>query len=336
MQVSIHRVARDPHLSARITRRTPLMYRDGADPNSDRPAHVRAGSALAWVGDRLIVVQDDANFIALVDPRRDVDADVVVLPAGHEGKRQFDSGRGNKKHKLDLESCITIDEGGDQTLIAFGSGSKSARERIVVVTRLATDSPAVSAINATEFYASLRDTAHFAGARLNIEGAVVIDGRELRLFNRGNGARRDGREPVNASCTLDWLAFREYLQGPLVLPPLPRAVQQYELGAIDDIPLGFTDAIAWAGGVLFSAAAEASKDAIDDGRVAGSVIGVIPVLGAGGWARIVNGDGSPFIGKIEGIAAGPDPREIHAVADEDEPSKASEICIIALEGFQGL
>src|SRR5215207_7995120 len=99
--VSVPRIVarEDPALGARVVRRTPLRYRDGDDASLDRPAHVRAGSGLAWVdtsrGPRLAVVQDDAHFVALVDPRDGL-AEAIALPPGPGGLRQFDDGRGNK------------------------------------------------------------------------------------------------------------------------------------------------------------------------------------------------------------------------------------------------
>ena len=57
-----------------------MRYAAGVDSSLDRPGHIRAGSGLAWVGDRLAVVQDDANFIALVDPTTGL-ADSIVLPS---------------------------------------------------------------------------------------------------------------------------------------------------------------------------------------------------------------------------------------------------------------
>ena len=96
----------DPRLIARVVARWPLRYADGADAAVDRPAHVRAGSSLAWVGDRLVVVQDDANFLALVDPR-DASVQVTTLPAAAGGTRQFDDGRGNKRLKMDLEAVAS-------------------------------------------------------------------------------------------------------------------------------------------------------------------------------------------------------------------------------------
>src|SRR5687767_6667079 len=89
----------DRALTARVLNRRPLLYSAGADPALDRPAHVRAGSGLAWVAGRLAVVQDDAHFLALIEPaQRSVEA--ISLPVGHAGLRQFDDVRRNKPWKL--------------------------------------------------------------------------------------------------------------------------------------------------------------------------------------------------------------------------------------------
>jgi len=129
----------DPALRARVVRSIPLLYADGAYAALDRPAHVRAGSGIAWIGGLLAVVQDDANFIALVDPAS-YDVRALTLPAGEGGVRLFGSDRGNKQLKLDLEACVALPDGpGGEMLVAFGSGSTPQRERIVLV-----DTPGVN------------------------------------------------------------------------------------------------------------------------------------------------------------------------------------------------
>ena len=87
MRVVAHQ---DAALRARVVRTVALHYSDVAHSRLDRPPHVRAGSGLAWAGDRLVVVQDDANFIALVNPL-DAGATSVTLPAGSSGRRRFSS-----------------------------------------------------------------------------------------------------------------------------------------------------------------------------------------------------------------------------------------------------
>jgi hypothetical protein len=80
------------------------------------------------------VVQDDANFLALVDPATGL-ADAVTLPAGVGGRRTFSKAEGTKEHKLDLEACCLVDDPrrpARAVLVAFGSGSTDRREQVVV------------------------------------------------------------------------------------------------------------------------------------------------------------------------------------------------------------
>ena len=97
------RAHHDPSLSATVVSRRELHYTDGPDASLDRPAHVRAGSGIVRLGARLLVVQDDTSFLAVVDGDR---VHGVPLPAGPGGRRQFSEALGNKKDKLDLEACL--------------------------------------------------------------------------------------------------------------------------------------------------------------------------------------------------------------------------------------
>jgi hypothetical protein len=161
---------RDPALAARVLASRPLHYAAGADAELDRPEHVRAGSGLAVVptpaGPRLAVVQDDAHFVALVDPATGL-ADAVTLPAGVGGRRQFDTGRGNKHHKLDLESCLTVPDpaGGAPVLLAFGSGSTDARERVAVVRGLGSGPAEAADVTLADAVGAVRGAAGAAGLR---------------------------------------------------------------------------------------------------------------------------------------------------------------------------
>jgi hypothetical protein len=307
----------DPTLSARIVRSVPLLYADGADDSLDRPAHVRSASGITRVAGCIAVVQDDASFVAVVDAATGL-ARAITLPAGEGGLRQFDDLRGNKRFKLDLESCVTVDdENGREMLLAFGSGSLPARERIVLVRAVGSDDADARVIDASALYAGFHAATDFSGSELNVEGATVVGGA-LRLFNRGNGAPRGELRPVNASCDLDLAALLAWLRDPgTAPPPQPRDVVQYDLGAIAGVPLTVTDAATLGGAVLYSAAAEASPDATRDGPVAGCAIGII----AGNSARYceVEGiDGGPYPGKIEGILPlAPD--RLLAVVDPDDP-----------------
>ena len=320
----------DPNLRARVVRSIPLLYAGGADPALDRPAHVRAGSGIAWIGGLLAVVQDDANFIALVDPESYA-VRALSLPASDDGVRLFGTDRGNKQFKLDLEACVALPDDDGEVLVAFGSGSTPVRERIVLV-RGIPGAPFVEVCDASAFYALLRGAHEFSGSEMNVEGAAWRNGR-LLLFNRGNGAPRDGREPVDATAEVDWDRLRAHLVADAP-PPAPERITRYELGQIDGWRLTFTDASAVGGALLFAATAEASPNTYDDGPVAGSALGIIDGPGAR-WAVIEDDAGGRFDGKVEGIAPGSRPRTVLVVIDRDDPYLPSELCEVELGGAWG-
>lgn len=319
---------RDPRLTAVVTARTPLRYTAGADPSCDRPPQVRAGSSLAWLDGRLVVIQDDANFIARVDPA-DGRVDALSLPAGEGGLRQFDDGRGNKRFKLDLEACATVPTSDGELLLALGSGSTDRRESVVIVDRAGR----VRAVQASGLYGMLRAEKAFSGSEMNIEGAVFVDGR-LRLFNRGNGAEREGLQPCDASCDIEWGGLDAYLGEP-DRHPIPRIhrVVRYDLGDLNGGRLTFTDAAVTEFGLLYSASAEDSADAISDGQVRGSAVGVLDRSGNGRWIELRDPAGQLFRDKLEGLCA--DPRgtgRLYGVIDADDPARPSELCEMLLSG----
>jgi hypothetical protein len=323
---------RDPSLRARIVRTVPLVYAAGANAALDRPAHVRAGSGLAWIGGVLAVVQDDANFVALANPATGL-CRAVTLPAGAGGLRQFDDGRGNKRFKLDLEGCVAVpDEHGGEMLVSFGSGSTPRRERVLLAEGLEDADAHVELRDAPGFYARLREAAEFAGSELNVEGAAWSGGR-IVLLNRGNGAPGDDCGPVDALCQVDWAALRAHLADPAAYPPpSPESVAAYDLGTIDGCPLGFTDAAAFGGALIYTATAEASPNAVDDGPVAGSAAGIIDADGAARFAVLEDADGGRFGGKVEGVARGPRSGTLYVVVDRDDPHCPSELCEVELIG----
>jgi hypothetical protein len=323
-----HRSFQRPHHRvARVLSRVPLRYTDGADPALDRPAVVRAGSGLTWLGERLLIAQDDASFIA-VHELHTGRTDAVALPRGAGGRRVFEDAQGNKAAKLDLEAMTTLSTTPPRAL-AFGSGSTPARETIVQVDAQLQ----VTAIPAPRLYAALRALEAFAGSELNIEGATEVGGR-VRLFNRGNGAPTAGRRPVDASVDLEASALMAFLLAPDHAPvPELLAPTAYTLGTLGDVRLTFSDAATRAGEVFFLAAAEASADAIQDGEVKGSVFGVLDPEGRARWIPIVDEVGALLLHKPEGLCL--DPRRedrVYLVTDRDDPNEAAELLVVELAG----
>lgn len=313
-------------MRARVIARTPLLYRLGADASIDRPGHVRAGSSLRRVGERLVVVQDDANFLAVLSHDGTVDA--ITLPAGPGGKRQFDEGRGNKKHKFDLEAALTVATSEGEELWAFGSGSSAVRTRII---RWREGEPRVC--EAKRWYQYLVEQKSFSGAELNIEGAL-IHRDELLIFQRGNGAPTNTHAALDAVGVFDFGAFHAFVEAPETAEiPTLRATRRYDLGAVDGARLTFTDAALINDQVYYSAAAEASPDATRDGPVTAVAIGVFDESDfSAQWALLEREDGSPLLDKVEGISAGKNPQTLYAVVDRDEPDLPAELLEVQLLG----
>jgi hypothetical protein len=292
-----------------------LSYDRGGSPEDDVPAHVRAASALRGHRGRLVIVQDDVNVLALRDDGGGVEA--LLLPIGAGGRRVFDDARGNKAAKLDLEAAAALPDG---RLALLGSGSTSARERIVVLDR----SCGVRVVDARELYASLREVTSFAGSELNIEGAVVV-GDAIRLFQRGNGARRGPLSPVNATGDLPLEPFLAWLDGQEPPPRLQRIVP-YDLGSVEGVPFTFTDAALTAEGrVVFIACAEDSPDAVHDGVVLGCRFGILEDDRAR-VADVRDAAGMAVTLKLEGLEPRPgSPSAFHAtfdvVIDTDRPEE---------------
>lgn len=308
----MRRARLDDSLRFVIRSRRPLRYDEGADPGLDRPAHVRAGSSVAWLGGRLAVVQDDASFVAIVG---DGTCRSIALPAGEGGKRQFDERRGNKKDKLDLEASVVL----DGVLFAFGSGSAAGRDRVVRLT----EGGALRVSAAPRLYAALRDRTDFSGSELNVEGALAIGG-DLLLFNRGNGAAARGLHPVDATVRVTVAELVRYLDDEASAPlPALGEVTAYDLGSAFGSRLTFTDATHAFGRSLYLAAAEDSPDATRDGPVAGVAIGVLDASEPR-YALVEDEAGAPLRDKLEGLTAGSE-TTLFAVVDKDDPDVPSEL-----------
>ena len=310
------RAAPAPDRSWRVVRRQPLCYRDGHDLDHDRPAHVRAASALTVWRDQVAVVSDDASFVATVDLASGL-CDPIALPAGPDGRRQFDRGRGNKADKLDLEACVAIDD----ALIALGSDSGLAIRRQAAVV----DARGARLVALPRLYAALRQPVLGSGA-LNLEGATVV-ADALVLGNRGGDVGPDGVATIDALARLPLAALRALLADPdgAALPVI--AWTPLVLGALAGVALRLTELEAWDDALAFAATAEATASAYDDGAVVGSVIGAL-ADGAAWWAPIIDVDGQPLTAKVEGLVRHRD-RWLASI-DADDPDRPSDLLELEL------
>src|SRR5688572_1473334 len=111
------RASEEPHWSATVIAARDMTYVDGPSEDDDRPPHVRAASGLSAFREYLAVIQDDANWLALIDADQQVTA--VPLPPSPAGDRVFSKKRGNQADKYDLEACVTVASGDQEELVGF-------------------------------------------------------------------------------------------------------------------------------------------------------------------------------------------------------------------------
>jgi hypothetical protein len=158
---------------------------------------------------------------------------------------------------------------------------------------------------------------------LNLEGGW-LDGDSLCLLQRGNR----GGSP-NAVVELDYGALVAGLaQGQVLRGIRPRRVTQVDLGRVEGVPLGFTDACRPASGLwLYSAVAEDTADARADGEFAGAVIGLASREAGILWQRRI---APPF--KVEGIDATlrAGALSILCVTDADDPAVPAQLLRIGI------
>jgi hypothetical protein len=267
---------------------------------------VTGGSALLDVGGRLLAIHDDAFRVSWID--RTTFAVTPLLLLG-------DGAVLAKADKPDFESAVLTADGAVHVL-----GSGSAAKRCIVARIDAANQ--VSLDQRPALYASVQD-ALASGERPNIEGAIVA-GERLRLFNRAAG-----RTP-NASVDLPLAALHGGDSQAL-------ALQLFELGTLAGVRLGFTDvALLRDGRGVFLAAAEDAPDAIADGPVAGSVVGLLEpsANGVGArWTRLIGSDGQPSPYKVEGVVVDRDVRGGWLLTDSDDPRVPSMLLKVELRGF---
>lgn len=326
-------------LRAVPVRAVPLLYVGGADAQTDRPPHVRAGSGLCWWHGQLVVVQDDALFLGLISPPA-ATVQAVALPADNTGRRQFSTQLGNKAAKPDLESVVVWPDG---RLVALGSGSTPARQRWLVAHKGPDGQIQTRWVDASAVYAALRALPQFAGAELNVEGAA-IHGGFLWLLQRGNGAAGQSVPVVDALARVPLAQLS--LDGDVLRPPAAgfgvEVVAQLDLGRTPvrrtgtDLHLRQTAA---GTEVWLAVAAESSPDTYRDGQVVWSGLARL-VSGPQGptWqlAPLVDIQGGLTCHKVEGVVADPDNGQrwwgVVDADDADKPCQLLELRVVGLSG----
>ncbi|WP_226163726.1 DUF6929 family protein, partial [Hymenobacter terricola] len=200
-----------------------------------------------------------------------------------------------KPDKPDLECMAALCwPDGRPGLLLFGSGSRPNRARGWFVPTETGAAPVPEEQDFAPLYALLQP--HLPpGTVLNLEAAAT-SATELLLFQRTVG-RADAA-----------LLFRLPLAAALVFAasggPAPDVqVLKFQLPEIDGCPAGFSGATFVDDLLFVTASVENTTDAVLDGAVLGSFIGLVNLeAGTGAFARLQWADGHAYHGKVEGLA----------------------------------
>jgi hypothetical protein len=254
------------------------------------PVHLSAASGLVCLHSFIYVVADDELHLGVFGKADREPGHLIRLFDG----ALSDSKPDRKKQKPDLEALTLLPAYGEYrhgALLALGSGSKLNR-RMGALLRLDARGavhgvPRV--VDLSPIFAALDD--EFAA--VNIEGAVV-SGDELRLFQRGNK-----RHTESAIIRFKLSALLDALISGQSGAINPHAINPFDLGQVEGIPLHFTDAAALPDGdMVFTAIAEDTDDSYNDGPCVGAAVGV---AGDDGTLRRLHRLDRPY--KVEGVDA---------------------------------
>jgi hypothetical protein len=230
---------------------------------------IPSASAVEVINGNIYIVGDDSSFLYVLKYDLTILAEVPLYKVKAE---DLVGNRILKKKKADLECITKLTINGYPHLLILGSGSKSPRRDVAFLVKLPTPynrKHLVWEISLVKWYSFLRMNEEVTGPDgvLNFEAAASTD-EYLYIFNREN----------NATLRFDMPEFIEFIQGHTDSIPFP-TVMATELPQIGGIRAGFSGADYFDHKLFFTAAAENTSNAIDDGEIMGSAVGILSFNG---------------------------------------------------------
>lgn len=230
---------------------------------------IPSASAVEVINGNIYIVGDDSSFLYVLK------YDLTILTEVPLYKAKAEDLVGNrilKKKKADLECITKLTINGYPHLLILGSGSKSPRRDVAFLVKLPTPynrKHLVWEISLVKWYSFLRMNEAVTGDSgvLNFEAAATTEDH-LYIFNREN----------NAALRFDLPEFIEFIQGHTDSVPFPTLIPT-ELPDIGGVRSGFSGADYFDKKLFFTAAAENTSNALDDGEIIGSAVGVLSFNG---------------------------------------------------------
>jgi hypothetical protein len=212
--------------------------------------HIPSGSGIEKWQDKVYIIGDDSNFLFELNNEWELSRTIRLFD------RPVDrNDRIPKPIKPDLEAVTLVPP---NHLLALGSGSLPELRDVGVLINLAEqDEPEYLSFN--DLYDQLRGIT----AQLNIEGACNIDDTII-LLNRGDADHSN--QVIIANWNRKQLVMENLMD-----------IHFVELPQIEQTNAGFTGCVhvPEMDTMIFCASAEETNNAYDDGKVKGSLIGIV-------------------------------------------------------------
>jgi len=226
---------------------------------------IPSASAVEVINGNIYIVGDDSSFLYAL--KYDLTL-IEKVPLYVADETHIVENRILKKKKADLECITKLTINGYPHLLILGSGSKSPRRDVAFLVKLPTSynrKHLVWEISLVKWYSFLRMNEDVTGDSgvLNFEAAASTS-EFLYIFNREN----------NAILRFDMPEFIEFIQGHTDGVPFPTIIKA-DLPTVDSVRSGFSGADYFDGKLFFTAAAENTSNAIDDGAIMGSAVGIV-------------------------------------------------------------
>ena len=231
--------------------------------------NIPSASAVEVVNGNIYIVGDDSNFLYVLKYDLSLLAAVPLYKAKPE---DLEGNRIAKYKKADLECMTKLSINGYNHLLLLGSGAISPKRDVAFLVKLPTPynrKHLVWEISLVKWYSFLRMNEAVTGPNgvLNFEAAASTE-THLYIFNREN----------NATLRFDMPEFIEFIQGHTDGIPFPTVIQTV-IPAIHGIRAGISGADYFDQKFFITTAAEDTDNAIDDGEILGSAIGLISFEG---------------------------------------------------------
>lgn len=228
--------------------------------NADLPS----GSGMMIADDMIYVVGDDSPYLFQLDPAFKITAQYPLqpVPSGFHGRIAASI-------KPDYESMGKVEWNRKQWLLIFGSGSGGSFRDNAVLLSLKDDESFHYTLEPL-YYVLYRASGMSGKQKLNIEGLALSD-NQMFIFNRGN-------QGENIIFAIDKFEALDFLRGQSDAINSLKTIT-VTLPIYQGTRSTFSGADYWPeiDSIVFSASMETSKNAMMDGKVLGSYVGIVPI-----------------------------------------------------------